>query len=165
MHIQQLAQISFWKCIIIDLIKVKHTPLYFVTWVIPHVFHTTLNINIIINPDHFCHHFSSVQQILNFPANTNRNRFSEPIFLQMGIKIVSKRQNLRIGIWIVFVKREEFTINSFYIFFYNLLFFMPFPLNKYIFFQARVWYYMYIFNIRDFFSRPDVAGAVLLTPL
>ena len=54
----------------------------------------------------------SVQQIVIFPANRNRNRFAEPTSVQIGIGIVREFQNLGIGIGILFVSWEIFANNS-----------------------------------------------------
>ena len=54
----------------------------------------------------------SDQRIVIFPANRNRNRFTEPTSVQIGIGIVWEFQNMRIGIGIIFVRWEVFANNS-----------------------------------------------------
>ena len=49
------------------------------------------------------------QQIVIFTANRNRNRFTEPTSVQIGIGIVCESQNLRIGIGKILVRWELFT--------------------------------------------------------
>ena len=48
----------------------------------------------------------SEQRIVIFPAN--RNRFTEPTYVRIGMGVVRESQNLRIGIWIIFVRWELF---------------------------------------------------------
>ena len=50
----------------------------------------------------------SVQRIVIFPVNRNRNRFAEPASVWIGIGIVHESQNMRIGIGIIFVWWEVF---------------------------------------------------------
>ena len=56
----------------------------------------------------FCIHQSSVQHIVIFPANMIRNRFMEATSVRIGIGLVCEFPNLRIGIGIIFVRREVF---------------------------------------------------------
>ena len=67
----------------------------------------------------------SVQRIVIFPANRNRNRFAEPTSVRIGIGIVREFQNLRIGIGIIFVRWEVFAncsrIPEIYFFFFFFL--------------------------------------------
>ena len=55
---------------------------------------------------------SSDHQIVNFPANRNRNRLAEPTSVQIGKGIVCEFQNLPTGIGIIFVRWEVFANNS-----------------------------------------------------
>ena len=57
--------------------------------------------------------YFSDQQIVNFPANRNRNRFAEPTSARIGIGIVHEFQNLLIGIGIIFAR--------YFLFYYNIL--------------------------------------------
>ena len=50
----------------------------------------------------------SVQRIVIFPANRNRNRFAEPPSVGIKIRIVREFQNLQLGIGIIFVSWEVF---------------------------------------------------------
>ena len=50
----------------------------------------------------------SVQRIVIFPANRNRNRFAEPTSVQIGKGIVHESQNMQIGLGIIFVRLEVF---------------------------------------------------------
>ena len=52
---------------------------------------------------------SSVQRIVIFPANRNRNRFVDPTSVQIGIGKSHEIQNLQIGTGKIFVRREVFT--------------------------------------------------------
>ena len=91
-----------------------------------------------------CVHHFSVQKIGIFPVNRNRNRFEGPTSLQIGIGIVRKCQNLRIGIGIVFVRWEVFANNSqileIFIHLFSPLFLIlyGFPLVECIFFKTIV---------------------------
>ena len=51
----------------------------------------------------------SVQLIIIFLANRNRNRFASPTSLQKGIGIVCEFQNLQIGIGIILGRQKVFT--------------------------------------------------------
>ena len=55
---------------------------------------------------------TSVQRIVIFHANRNRNRFAELNSVRIGLRIICEFQNLQIGIGIIFVRWEVFANNS-----------------------------------------------------
>ena len=75
-----------------------------------------------------------------FPANRNRNRFAEPISVQIGIGIVCELQNLRIGIGIIFVTWAVFAnysqIPEIY-FFSSFVLIIPYSQLLYVFFCEK----------------------------
>ena len=117
------------------------------------------------NMSSFISYLISDQRLVIFPANKNRNRFAEQIFVRIGIGIVLEFQNLRIGIGILFVRWKVFTNYSqrpkIY-FFSNFFLIISFSWLLYIFHletlpakqsHSEIYAYsLYIFNVKIKYS-------------